>query len=164
MPRSRTASAGLRAAGLLLALTACATGDGGHLAAAERPAGTRAAARPAGGDPTGLTSFRSAGAEVACRLSGQEARCDVADPRFVPPRRPADCRLAFGSAVVVGVRGTSFACHVDTAVDPGATVLAPGDRLTNSLFTCTGLPGGAACATATGTHGFVVDRDGYRLH
>jgi hypothetical protein len=123
---------------------------------------------PAGARAEGsLVGFRLPSKKIGCMYShfaGESAalRCDVADVADAP-KRPASCKLDYGSAFGLGVSGRARRlCVGDTVLDPKAKVLAYGRTRTLGPFTCVSRSGGLRCTTRAG-HGFELSRARQKL-
>lgn len=106
---------------------------------------------------------------LQCQLdaSGSAAtvRCDVLQPTFTRPSRPADCPLEYGDSLYVGVSGNAaFTCHGDTVVDPARPlpVLAYGQLWQRAGLTCRSSLAGVRCLNID-AHGFELARAKYRI-
>ncbi|WP_162602371.1 hypothetical protein [Nocardioides daejeonensis] len=151
------------------------------------PSGTTYDVRSFGG-----AAFVSADGEVVCNLIPGEVRCDVYEPRYSPPPKPASCQAAWGPVVRLDRNGADYACVGDAALlpvlypadavtatgdinwfDPAAnpTVeflgqqaagLGPGNRIVLGAISCTGLAVGVHCQDDAG-RGFEVSLDRVRL-
>ncbi|ULH15170.1 hypothetical protein MF271_14600 [Deinococcus sp. KNUC1210] len=91
--------------------------------------------------------------------AGQAAlRCDVLEPTFRRPARPADCPLDYGDSFSLGAEGrATFTCHGDTIIDPARPVLAYGQLWQRAGLTCRSSAAGVRCLNIDG-HGFELSR------
>ena len=102
---------------------------------------------------------------LQCQYSqdpGPGLRCDVLEPTFQAPARPADCPLAWGDSLYVAASGqAAFTCHGDTvmAVRP---VLDYGQTWRRAGLSCTASRSGVRCVNTQG-HGFTLARAHYAL-
>ncbi|MCW2982614.1 MAG: hypothetical protein JWR63_184 [Conexibacter sp.] len=109
-----------------------------------------------------LVGFQLPSKKIACVYShfeGEKAalRCDVADV-VRPAKRPASCKLDYGSAFGLTATGKGRRlCAGDTVLDPKAKVLAYGASRTLGPFTCASRTTGLRCTTRAG-HGFELSR------
>lgn len=94
---------------------------------------------------------------------GPELRCDVLNPTYRPPARPADCPLVWGDAHAVASTGRAgWVCHGDTVVTASRPVLAYGRSWARGGITCTSSASGVRCLNTQG-RGFELARARYRL-
>lgn len=99
---------------------------------------------------------------VPAAEGGTLLRCDVLNPTFRAPPRPADCPLAWGDSLYLEASGRpGFTCHGDTVVAQ-RPVLAYGQTWRQGGFACTSSPTGVRCTNASG-HGFTLARAKYSL-
>lgn len=94
--------------------------------------------------------------------SGPGLRCDVLNPTFRAPARPADCPLAWGDSLYLEASGRpGFSCHGDTVM-ARRPVLAYGKSWRRGGFVCISSRAGVRCTNASG-HGFTLARAKYSL-
>ena len=104
---------------------------------------------------------------IGCFGDNTGVRCDIRTTSAKPPKRPANCRLDWGSAYEVNRRGRGHGlCAGDTALpDPNKRepVLKYGHtiRLGNGLK-CTSKRTGLTCRSTSG-HGFTLSRTVIKL-
>ena len=107
-----------------------------------------------------LAGFQSEDHKVGCYISGQGARCDVRNPKWTPPPKPADCELDWGFGVAVGRHGPAdYVCAGDTTLDRGHPELAVGKKQKQGRFKCKALDVATIkCVNKRNHEGFVVSR------
>ncbi|TSA80820.1 hypothetical protein FNU79_15920 [Deinococcus detaillensis] len=126
-----------------------------------------------GQDASFSDGFALPSGRIQCQFSDEKTppalSCEVQLAQFRPPTRPADCPLAWGDSLGLGVTGKAyFVCHGDTVFDPLRPALAYGNTwrtpgLTpNGRIICQSRPSGLRCTNADG-HGFELARAYYRL-
>jgi hypothetical protein len=114
-----------------------------------------------------LKRFITPTRNIGCFGDGTGVRCDIRVTSAKPPKKPANCRLDWGSAYEVNRRGRGHGlCVGDTALpDPNKRepVLKYGHtiRLGNGLK-CTSKRTGLTCRNA-GNHGFKLSKTEIRL-
>jgi hypothetical protein len=114
-----------------------------------------------------LKRFISPSRNIGCFGDKTGVRCDIRTTSAKPPKKPANCRLDWGSAYEVNRKGRGHGlCVGDTALpDPNKRepVLKYGHtiRLGNGL-TCTSRRTGLTCRNAGG-HGFTLSKTVIRL-
>jgi hypothetical protein len=126
-----------------------------------------ALAGPAGAAKSVFTQFRSPSGNIGCFYAkgggGPEMiRCDVRDLARIPAR-PRSCKLDWGHAFALGRHGKATrVCAGDTALDPGARVLAYGKTRRLGAFRCISRASGMRCVARSG-HGFSLSREAQKL-
>lgn len=109
--------------------------------------------------PSGQPSFKSPTGNIGCQLTAKSVRCDILEFDYARPPAPADCPVDYGDSITLKSTGPAFyTCHGDTAVDPGAPVLAYGDTATNGPFVCESSEEGVTCGIAETGQGFNLSR------
>ena len=114
-----------------------------------------------------LKRFITPTRNIGCFGDGTGVRCDIRVTSATPPKKPANCRLDWGSAYEVNRRGKGHGlCVGDTALpDPNKRepVLKYGHtiRLGHGLK-CTSKRTGLTCRNA-GNHGFTLSKTVIRL-
>ena len=114
--------------------------------------------------------FRTPSGNIGCvysaGLSGNAApslRCDIRSRLHPEPRPLRGCPLNSGDSLQISRLGrASLVCHGDTAIDPGAPVLAYGRTWQRGGITCLSQAVGLRCANAVG-HGFFLSRQSWRV-
>lgn len=109
---------------------------------------------------------------IQCQFAAESPpalTCEVRSAQFRPPTQPADCPLAWGDSLGLGVTGkASFVCHGDTVFDPSRRVLAYGNTWhspsppLSGRIACQSRASGLHCVNPDG-HGFELSRAHYRL-
>ena len=108
-----------------------------------------------------VTSFVSPSGNIACAISEQFARCDVAEKTWDPGTPPADCALVFGAGVVVDAAGPRVTCAAESLVGSGGGTLEYGREVAVGDFSCASSEAGMRCAQASTGLGFSVSRRAY---
>lgn len=111
-----------------------------------------------------IAFFTTPSKSIGCVYDGSTPmlRCDVLNIQH-PAKRPASCKLDYGSAFGLERHGRAKRlCVGDTALDPHAKVLEYGKSRRFGPFTCTSRPTGLRC-TSPSKHGFVLSREHQRL-
>jgi len=112
----------------------------------------------------GVARFASPTGNIACSMSGAEARCDLAQNSWELPPRPADCAGEFGTgAVLAGTEAGKLSCVSDTLVDPSLKVLDYGTAVRLGTVVCASRETGVRCEDDRTRHGFQVARADYEL-
>src|SRR3984893_18272829 len=136
---------------LTVALAALLVGAGVAPASVVRLSGTRSGNRGCG---------------FSAALPGAEKptlRCDIRSRLRPEPRPPKSCPLDYGDAIEVSQLGpATLVCHGDTAIDPGAPVLAYGHSWRRGGISCTSRPAGLTCSNRS-RHGFFLSRQKWRV-
>lgn len=112
------------------------------------------------------TGFSTPSNNIACYLTPNSARCDIAESAWDPstvPVRPADCQGVWGDSLTVGGGDRpAFACHGDTVFGTGG-VLDYGRALRVGDVTCTSRTAGVECRVGASGHGFTLSKSGYQF-
>jgi hypothetical protein len=112
---------------------------------------------------TASYDFVTPSKNIGCFVSADSARCDIADKSWTAPPQPADCDLAWGNGVSVGVAGeASMVCAGDTVLG-GARTLPYGDAVRVGDFVCVSAESGVRCTNEPTGHGFTLSRQSYDL-
>lgn len=121
-------------------------------------------ARTDGRFGTDLARFATPSRNIACQLSAESARCDVAQRSWQTPPKPADCAGDYGGGATLSGSGSgALTCAGDTVADPSLVVLDYGQGVRFDDVVCVSRETGLRCQnTATG-HGFRVARASYDL-
>jgi hypothetical protein len=135
------------------------------------PAGTRTAATgtTAAGSVSHvvhLGSFRSPTGNIGCVLIDGDARCDIAQRSWSPPKRPASCPsiVDFGQGLEMQATGDpGFVCAGDTSRDPSSPSLGYGIASKVGPFECVSRSSGMTCTRTTDGHGFFLSIQAYRI-
>ncbi|OKH82182.1 hypothetical protein EB73_21410 [Mycobacterium sp. SWH-M3] len=110
-----------------------------------------------------LTPFTSPSGNIGCYLDADTARCDISERDWAPPKRPADCQLAYGHGITLAAGGAAeFVCAGDTALGGGGE-LAYGDSITAGVLRCESTGSGISCRDSVTGHGFAISREAYHL-
>lgn len=117
----------------------------------------------------GSVFFTSPSGRISCAMTDDDdvndARCDIRDATFTPPRKPADCDLDWGQAVSLQPDDAAgFACVGDTVAQGDGVVLGYGEGVVLGGIICFSRESGMTCRT-TGPpdHGFTLSRARYSL-
>jgi hypothetical protein len=111
-----------------------------------------------------LSSFQSPSKNIGCQLGGGVARCDIREREWSPPPKPANCDVDWGQGISVSRSGVAtFVCAGDTAHDASSTMLAYGENAAFGAFTCKSRSNGVTCESRSSGHGFLINRERYRL-
>ena len=137
---------------------------------------------------TGTGAFVTPSGGIWCLVDGGSgAACEVAQPTYRPPAKPASCELDWGHRISVDASGAGFACTGDTFVESAATgtastswfdgsfggtvglangqpgaVLGYGSTLTAGAYTCAVETTGVTCTDRSG-RGFAVARQTFSI-
>jgi len=113
------------------------------------------------------TGFSTPSNNIACYLTPNSARCDIAESTWDPttvPARPGDCEGVWGDALTVtGADRPTFACHGDTVFGTGP-VLDYGRSLRVGDVTCTSRSTGVECRVGSSGHGFLLAKGAYQFY
>jgi hypothetical protein len=111
-----------------------------------------------------LDQFQSPSGNIGCILSEKLVRCDIKERDWTPPAPDTRCPYDYGQGLQVSDRGEgTVVCAGDTTLNPDAPKLAYGKRTELGDFECRSETNFVSCRnTATG-HGFVLNRERYRL-
>jgi hypothetical protein len=110
------------------------------------------------------TGFTSPSGNIACLVSPDGARCDIAEKDWgdAEPGRPPDCAGAFGDALAVsGSDRGDFVCHGDTVF--GSPTLPYGETIRVGDAECDSRENGVECRVLSTRHGFAMSRTRYTL-
>lgn len=105
-----------------------------------------------------LKFFRTPSGNIGCLYSKSAGsrpflRCDMREVAHPKPK-PASCEFDYGQSFGVSTKGRAHGlCVSDSAMDPGASVLAYGRTRSFGPFTCTSRTSGLRCVAPSG-HGF----------
>ena len=137
------------------------------LIAAATLAATVALAATAQADSS--SQFQSPSGGITCMMStgddGQSrASCQVDEYTYIPPPKPAECHLNWGSQLTLNQGSAAdFACQHQSLRSPGEQTLDYGQTSSVGAITCDSEPTGMTC-TDTGTgHYFRISRESYDL-
>jgi hypothetical protein len=132
-------------------------------------------------------AFVTPSRRIVCRIDGDGAICELTEPTFTPPPRPADCDLEWGPRIGVNRTSLGFYCHGDTMaqVAEGSTwgglydprfpaqgvaasgrqgsVLGYGSTISTSRYTCSVAPAGVTCTERPTGRGFTVATGSYQV-
>ncbi|GAY09932.1 serine/threonine-protein kinase [Pseudonocardia sp. N23] len=112
------------------------------------------------------TGFSTPSNNIACYVTPNSARCDIAESTWDPttiPARPATCQQVWGDSLAVsGADRPTFACHGDTVFGTGA-VLDYGRSLRVGDVTCTSRTSGVECKVGSSGHGFSMSKGAYQF-
>jgi hypothetical protein len=89
-------------------------------------------------------------------------RCDISGKTWSPPPQPASCDLDWGNGIEVGDGAASIVCAGDTALG-GPDVLEYGLSAQRGNLRCDAAETGVTCKNLKTSHGFELNRDGFRL-
>jgi hypothetical protein len=112
------------------------------------------------------SEFKTPTHNIGCNLLGGQARCDIGHHTYALPPRPKSCPhiVNFGQGIFVGKSGKGrIVCAGDTAMDPGAPVLAYGSSDHFGAFSCQSRTDGVTCTNLHTGHGFFISIQSYRL-
>ena len=114
-----------------------------------------------------LKRFITPSRNIGCFGDATGVRCDIGDTSAKPPKRPANCRLDWGSAYEVNRTGRGHGlCVGDTALpapNEKAPVLKYGHTIRlGKKLTCTSRRTGLTCRNGGG-HGFTLSKTVIRL-
>jgi hypothetical protein len=144
-----------------------ATGAPGSVAATTSDPAGDATIVDAGSDGrfgTDGARFATPSRNIACMMTADEVRCDVAQRTWQTPPKPADCIGDFGNgASVTGPGPGRLTCAGDTVADPALTVLAYGQGVRFGGVVSVSRETGMRCTNEATGHGFRVARASYDL-
>jgi hypothetical protein len=108
--------------------------------------------------------FVTPSGNIACAMSDDEVRCDVAQRSWTLPAIPADCEQEFGAgAVLSGGRVGELTCAEGTVAGRGLEVLEYGSAVRRKGVLCASRETGVRCEDEQSRHGFQVARADYEL-
>ncbi len=133
-----------------------------------------------------LSAFITPSGGIVCAVDQVSASCEVKEPSYSPPPKPASCQLEWAGRISVGASTTGFLCVGDSMFDlpavgtppagwfdpalgttvplpsgrPGA-VLGYGSTLSAGSYTCEVAQSGVTCTDKAG-RGFVIAKGSYR--
>lgn len=111
-----------------------------------------------------LQMFKTPTGNIGCGIYEGSARCDIRKRDWTPPPKPANCELDWGQGISVGKTGdASFVCAGDTANDPAAPILDYNEDSRIGNITCASREAGVTCTNRSSGHGFLINRERYRL-
>jgi hypothetical protein len=99
---------------------------------------------------------------IGCHLDQTAARCDITAKIWVPPAKPADCRLSWGNGISVGTNAASLMCAGDTVLG-AEEVLGYGQAVRAGDLVCRSASTGVRCLNEATGHGFTLSRESYTL-
>lgn len=108
--------------------------------------------------PAEVTLFVSPTGNIACSISAEAARCDIAEKTWEPGAQPAECTQAWGNGVQVDAAGPHLTCAGDTLIGGGGAVLEYGQDVAVGDYACTSSEAGMRCAQASTGLGFSLSR------
>jgi len=107
--------------------------------------------------------FSSPSTNIGCRVSHRGVRCDIAQRRYRPPRKPRTCKQAYGNAFMVGTGEPRFACVGDTVLG-APTTLGYGTATRVGDYGCQSRRDGVRCYNLRTGRGFLVSRALYEFY
>ncbi|WP_214406109.1 serine/threonine-protein kinase [Pseudonocardia lacus] len=112
----------------------------------------------------GTARFVTPSGNIACAMSPEEVRCDVAERGWDLPPRPDDCTEDYGAgAVVAGDGPGELSCAAGTVAERGLEVLDYGSAVRRAGVLCASRENGVRCEDELTRHGFQVARATYEL-
>lgn len=113
---------------------------------------------------TGGARFTTPSRNIACTMTADEVRCDVAQRTWQTPPKPADCAAAYGTgARLAGTDPGELTCAGEMVAGPAPTVLGYGDGVRFAGVVCVSRETGVRCENTSTGHGFRVARASYDL-
>lgn len=110
-------------------------------------------------------SFQTPSKNIACDLSADEVRCDIAKRDWTAPAKPGSCRLDWGNGVHVGKSAVAdFMCAGDTLMGSASLVLEYGTGLRSGDFVCDSESSAIRCDNEQTGHGFTLAIQDYHLY
>ena len=112
-----------------------------------------------------LTGFSSPSTNIGCIIDRGSVRCDVRDPEWNPPARPASCNdnVDYGQGITLSAGAApEFVCAGDTTLDAGP-VLAYGESIAAGLLRCDSEETGMTCRDTETGRGFKISIQAYKL-
>ncbi|MCO1656019.1 serine/threonine-protein kinase [Pseudonocardia humida] len=108
--------------------------------------------------------FATPSGNIACAMSDDEVRCDVAERSWDLPPEPDGCTEEYGAgAVVSGDRPGELSCAAGTVAERGLEVLEYGTAVRRDGVLCASRETGVRCENEVTRHGFQVARAAYEL-
>lgn len=101
--------------------------------------------------------FTSPDKSVTCELTGELARCMVAEAEFPPP---AECPALLDVRIDPGLPQGGFTCQ-DEALPEANQPLAYGDHVTRGELTCRSYVAAIRCSHDITQHGFSVSKTSF---
>lgn len=108
--------------------------------------------------------FKSPSGNIGCAISKKDVRCDIREHSWPTPPKPSSCDVDYGQGVAVGQHGRAgYVCAGDTVLDPSASVLGYGDRISKGNIRCASKTKGMRCVNLDTKDGFFLSRDAVHL-
>lgn len=112
----------------------------------------------------GAAEFVTPSGNIACRMSADEVRCDVAQQTWKLPAEPAGCTGTFGAGtVLVGSGSGELSCVSDSLAGSGMETLEYGTAVRRDGVLCASRENGVRCENEQTRHGFQVARAAFEL-
>lgn len=109
------------------------------------------------------SSFFTPSRNIACAVSFESVRCDIASKSWSPPAKPADCQLDWGNSVTVGTaEAAQVLCAGDTLFGGHYRVLGYGDSIERGGISCLSGTAGVRCSNQNG-EGFLLSYQRLKL-
>ncbi|GAB3593357.1 hypothetical protein GCM10027446_15580 [Angustibacter peucedani] len=140
--------------------SATPTQDGAAASSATDAAGSTASPS-ATATAQDAVEFVSPSGNIRCRLTPDEARCDITERDWDPPKTPASCTSTYGSGVYVTPQKSGLVCADDRV--EGGDALEYGDSVQRGSIRCDSDEDGVRCVHVPSKHGFSISRGSYRL-
>lgn len=128
-------------------------------------------------------AFATPTGRIVCLVTDSGAACEVSQPTYAPPAKPASCQLDWGSRIGLDAGGVGFVCAGDTirqlpsdptyggwsdprwptTVSGAGVTLGYGSTLTVGSYTCRVETTGVTCTRQPSGKGFVIATQSYQL-
>lgn len=157
--------AGLVVAGLV---SGCGS-TGGPSAGQGTPSPTVSARQAFGAGPSprisevGSLIFRTPSRNIACAISSELVRCDIARKNWSAPSKPADCDLDYGLGMYIENGKADFLCAGDSVLGAATTTLEYGQGLRSGTLMCDSESFALRCVDEKTEHGFTLAVEQYNL-
>jgi hypothetical protein len=113
---------------------------------------------------TELTGFTNAEGNIGCYIDVDSVRCDVAEPGWTLPPKPADCTLEYGRGIELAEGAEAqFVCAGDSTLNSGSP-LPLGQAIKAGTITCENKLERFTCLDSKGGHGFMISSGTYKLY
>lgn len=109
------------------------------------------------------TPFGSPNGAIGCLIDRRSVRCDVAKPKWEPPKAPKSCKLDYGQGIVIAAGAAAeFVCAGDTTLGAGQPV-PYGGSISAGLLRCESERSGMTCRDMETGRGYSISQRRYEL-